>query len=354
MKKSLLVLAIASTLAACGGGGGNTSSISIPNVVQKNYGEIYIGPQGGPLTLDFVPNQIPSWVKTNNGKFSVDPADCSNRTTELVSPVGQITLHQTSKYRCDLPDYANDANFLKEIFFVQTAVESTQRVYTNSIIDSRFAKVNGEDWPKKRGLNQLKFTVENGDCAGTDCTRPDPRDRSELTFRSLPNKEYWAAFSFFVPTPYIEQGFQFNTNQELTFFQLMYTDEVAGNRNYSPLLMIGKKYNSDVTATTWVNELLPKLRTTSTLISDNNFEGHWHEVLLKFTPSLVESSTPTLEIWVNGVQKLKFSNQTLFRSDGEIWFKFGLYRPQNTSNPSQSIYFDEVRFAHTRAEVEFK
>jgi hypothetical protein len=364
MKKSLLVLAIVSTLTACGGGEGSGGSIS--GSTYTNHGEIYFNDQGGSLNLSFTPAQLPTWIKNTNGTLSVDKAGCENRTAELSSSNGSALIVQTSTYSCNLSDYMTANSFLNYSNRLETPIlDSSQRIFTNSILDSRLGRISGTDWPRKRGLEQLKFQLNPGDCRDKDCTRTDPRERNEIAFtfskkpnvfweRPDPNKEYWVSFSFYVPKPYSEQGSQMGTNQEVTIFQIISTHETNGVRSYNPFLMVGKKFNGDFTSTTWVNDFLPKDRFIHSLIKDSDFEGHWHDVVIKYMASANDSKDPSLQIWINGIEKLKFYGRTLSSEQGEIYFKFGLYRPVSTSNPIQEIYFDEFRLGNSRMDVELK
>lgn len=363
MKKSLLVLAIASTLAACGGGGGGGGGTgTTPITTNKNYGELYYNDQGGKLDISFQPYQLPSWIKNNNGSYNIDKADCENRTAELTGPNNSYALViQTSKFNCQLPDFSN-TNFLKYGNWFETAVDPLLRIFSNTINDSRISKVSGSDWPKKRGLDQIKFQLNPGDCATTDCTRDTPRERNEIAFGFSdiiietpdPNKEYWLNFSFYVPTPYTEQGLQMGTNQEVTFFQIATTHQDNGVRTFYPFFMMGKKFQGDVTATTWVNDFGSQDRTQNHLIDDKNFEGHWHDVVVKYRANYGTTNTPSLQIWINGLEKVRYFGNTLSKENGQIYFKLGLYRPKNSNNPIQTIFFDEIRVGNTRAEVEIK
>ena len=365
MKKSLLVLAIASTLAACGGGGGGSPTVP-SQVFPIHHGEVYFNDQGGKIDIAFTPKQIlPNWIKNKDGQFFVDPAECENRNFELSGDMGSATIIQTSKKICDLPDYANEFNIFKYYNRLETAVDSKLRMFSSMNIDSRFSTVNSNDWPKKRGTNQVMIQVNKNDCLEYDCTRVDPRERSEVAFNiedagsssvPKPNKEYWVKLSFYVPIPYTEQGAQFGTNQELTIFQILTTTlNSSGVRTYDPFLMVGKKLRGDFTSTTWVNSNIPLERHIISLIQDNNFEGHWHDLMLMFRGAVNDSKEPTLEIYVNGIKKFSYYQRTMLDPTTEVYMKFGLYRPKSNTNPEvQQIYFDEIRFGNSRAEVEAK
>ena len=386
-----IALAVASTLTACGGGGGSTAEsiatitttpvVTPPVIIQQVLNEVYVNDMGGPIDLTFTPTSLPTWIKLVNGKYQVDANDCSNRFAELTNSQNKQTVVQTSKFQCSLGDFNSAAN-LNFSGQPDYTFALGGRMFSPTIVEPRVTKVSGVDWPKKRGDDQIMIEVHKGDCQGTDCTRPDgARDRQEMGYWPKPdvepsfgragfipdrNRDYWVNFSFYVPKPYKEQGNQEGTSTVTTFFQIMthYADK-DGNRSWYPALMIGKLYNGDVVARTWPTN---SPYTITKLIDDANFEGHWHDIQVKYrawvptndsTGCMLlicfnEDSTSTIEVWVNGMKKLEFKRRSILDYTGTIWFTNGLYRPASEENITQQIYFDEFRIGKTREEVYLK
>jgi len=398
--KLSIALAVASTLTACGGGGGGSTAGPIagitpnpvvvpPSVVQQDLGELYVNDLGGPININFTPTTLPTWIKSVNGKYQVDTSDCNNRFTELSNTQNKITVVQTSKFQCTLGDFnsASNINFNEgsgSLIGWGTTGPAEQRFFSPTIINRSISKVDGSTWPKKRGGDQLMVEVHKGDCTGTDCTRTDgARDRAEISYSYeletinglwYPNfnRDYWINFSFYVPKPYKEQGAQDETSQVTTFFQIMTSfKDKDNNFKYYPALMIGKGYNGPVSA-----RFFPTVSiftsVNKVLIDDDNFEGHWHDITIKYSAWVTDEALTTddeprcypnclkkapfntVEIYVNGIKKVEYKNRTLLTADSNINLKFGLYRPTSAENITQNIYFDEIRLGKNREEVDLK
>lgn len=388
-----IALAVASTLTACGGGSTAESIATItttpvvtpPVIVQQVLNEVYVNDMGGPIDLTFTPTSLPTWIKLVNGKYQVDANDCSNRFAELTNSQNKQTVVQTSKFQCTLGDFNSAANLnfnegSGSYFWWETTGPVEQRVFSPTIVNRSISKVDGSAWPKKRGGDQLMFEVRKGDCTGNDCTRIDgARDRAEFaySYESNPNptepgwrpnfnQDYWVNFSFYVPRPYKEQGNQPGTSTVTTLFQIIsFHVDSNNNPNWYPALQIGKLYNGNLVARTWPTAD-PYIVTT--LIDDANFEGHWHDIQVKYrawVPTndsigcmlpicFSEDSTSTIEVWVNGLKKLEFKKKSIMKKESSIYLKFGLYRPASEENITQQIYFDEFRIGKTREEVYLK
>lgn len=382
MKKSLLVLAIASTLAACGGGGGEDNSITNKAAISSNsptflptapvliakHNDVYLSVDGGLFNLPFRPDSLPTWIKqVDAGQYSATMTDCDNRSIELSNPTNKINVIQTSRIQCTQPDL-RPAEFDFNNNPTLWAKEET----------GTWSRTPDVTWPRKRGTGQIKFTVKTGDCLGTDCTRTDgARDRSEI--RVYPygydkngywypdsSKEYWISYSFYVPKPYIEQGNQEGTSKMTTLMQIMtYQKTTCDVRpldvtklcdNFIPMLMISKLSSGNVYA-----RIFPTMGNggENIIIDDNEFEGKWHDILIKFKPNK-ENGKDNLLVYVNGVLKVESDGPTIFAFDktyhpnateASFYYKFGIYRPQAPNSPIQDIYFDEIRFGNSREEV---
>lgn len=339
-------------LAGCGGG-----SESVPQQQQSQTqpvqtGDLYIGPEGGDLSLKFSPDTLPSWISTNGSGLKVNSLlECSNRKAEIKGGSNFVTVVQTSMIQCNEPDFASVSNW--------NLVDKTNLWWKEQ--SGLFFISPQSNWPRKRGVGQFKFEVKYGDCEGTDCTRLDgARDRSEigitfertgndlLTWKPVNGRDYWYSFSFFVPKPYVEQGNQTGTSQTTSIHQIMTTFEMNGVREWYPMVMLGKEFNGPMVARTFPTSSPYK---TYKLIEDNDFEGHWHDVMIRYRAGL---SSGVLQIWVNGVLKVDYAERTLLNDISVIYAKFGIYRPSVSSNPVQTVYFDELRYGDSRIAIEPK
>jgi len=397
MKKSLLVLAIASTLAACGGGGGGSTSspVATTPVVKEVFAESYVDQRGGNIGIGITnPQNLPSWIKhttLGNIYYTIEPNNtCTTRVGEIANADKVKPIVQTSVYQCIEPDFISPANFDWTNSNKWDWSGKSNRLFTNSINDPRMIKVDGFDWPKKRGQGQIMIQVQKGDCDGTDCTRTDgARDRAELGyfpegFPWFPNqdKEYWTSFSFYVPKPYKEQGNQPNTSGTTTIFQIITCVEYKAEEWYKgqppgpigatgcyPFLQLGKYYDQGLYARTW-STLSPRTE-TGLVLDKEDFSGRWHDVVVKYRPwvaplpandleaqnvlnVLKEAPYTTLEVYINGIKKVETKMRSLISKSSMVGFKIGLYRPTSEENITQTIFFDEIRVGNSRAEVDLR
>jgi hypothetical protein len=195
--------------------------------------------------------------------------------------------------------------------------------------------------PVREGKVSERFELHTGDCGAAegwdDCA--SDRERSELTQQpphSLPGKEYWYAWSLFVPESYKNI---FPTKVCLGQFH-----QIGA---LSPPLMF-----QNANGGYWLDlnqiEEDPKL-----LIDDKNLRGRWHDLLVNARWS--KKKDGFLKVWVNG--ELKFSrNGANLKREGRIFFQYGIYRSflsrNKAKHPDQVVYFDAVRWGSKREDVE--
>lgn len=352
MNKLVLASITLSLITACGGGSGNSPPQQQLQTQPVQTGDLYIGPEGGDLGLKFSPASLPSWISLSANGIKVSPlSECSNRSAEIKAGSNFVTVVQTSKIQCDEPDFPLTSNW--------DLVNKTNLWWKEQ---SGLLFITPElNWPRKRGVGQFKFEVKYGDCEGSDCTRLDgARDRSEigitferngndlLSWKPVIGRDYWYSFSFFVPKPYVEQGNQTGTSQTTSIHQIMTTFETNGVREWYPMVMLAKEFNGPMVARTFPTSSPYK---TYKLIEDNDFEGHWHDVMIHYKAGL---SNGILQIWVNGMLKVDYTERTLLNDISAIYAKFGIYRPSVGSNPVQNVYFDELRYGDSRIAIEPK
>ena len=363
MRAKITLALMALAMVGCGGGGGGGGAVISPPIaavppiapaptpIPIQAVEVYLDPDGGDLNVGFTPDSLPSWISRNGNGYKASAVEnCSNRRAEIKGGGTTLTVIQTSKLQCNEPDLvlATNWNLLEKVNFWWK--EQSGLLFT----------APQADWPKKRGGNQFKFEVKYGDCGGTDCTRLDgTRDRSEIgvafepanpndlqSWKPDPNREVWYSFSFYIPKPYFEQGDQAGTSGTTSFHQIMNTFENNGVREWYPMVMLAKENNGPMVARTYPTSSPYKV---FKLIDDKDFEGHWHDVMIRYKAS---TTNGILQIWVNGSLKVDYADRTVLNTNTNIYAKFGIYRPAAPTNPIQNAFFDELRYGDTREAVE--
>lgn len=202
-------------------------------------------------------------------------------------------------------------------------------------------KVVSAPEPVREGKVSERFELRTGDCSAvpewSDCA--NDRERSELAQQppfSVPGKDYWYAFSLYVPVSYKNA---FPVKVALGQFHQL------GTTNPPLMFQNGKGgYWLDLNQTRQKSELL---------IEEKNLRGRWHDLLINARWS--KEKDGFLKVWVNGVQKF-FRQGANLKQNGPIYFKYGIYRSFLSRNkekhPDQVVYFDAVRWGTKREDVE--
>jgi hypothetical protein len=112
------------------------------------------------------------------------------------------------------------------------------------------------------------------------------------------------------------------------------------------MVMLAKQYDGPMVARTYPTASPYKV---FELIDDKDFEGHWHDIMVRYKAS---TTSGILQIWVNGSLKVDYTDRTIMTTDTSIYTKFGVYRPAVTTNPIQNAFFDELRYGQNRDSVE--
>lgn len=197
------------------------------------------------------------------------------------------------------------------------------------------------------GWSSEKITVSAGECFGSDCQRTPVYERKEFTETGLAvdGDEFWYGWSFYVPLE--------SANPWVYFGQIMMPPDDESNV-YAPLWMFLKQYQQpfcmvfDPTQTQNRSCGSPSSNNI-TLISDQQFAGKWHDIVLHIKYSQTQGLT---EVWVDGELKGKYEGYTLRSGRKGAYFKYGVYRI--AAEKPTIVYYDEVRKGKTREEVDIR
>ena len=154
------------------------------------------------------------------------------------------------------------------------------------------------------------FEVKDGDCSSnsgwSDCD--NDRERSELsgTKDNYPGNEYWYGWSIYFPQNYINI---YPTKTALGQFHQKSSHPIWMFQNFSG----GYHLDQQVHGST---EKYYKL------LNEKELRKKWHKVELHVRWS--KKSDGFFRVWINGVQKVNYSGQTMDAS--QAYFKYGIYR----------------------------
>jgi hypothetical protein len=196
----------------------------------------------------------------------------------------------------------------------------------------------------RKGWKAQRFEVRPGDCYGTDCQRTPVYERNEfaqIANENVEGDEYWYAWSFYVPAniPQAPWVFMGQFQQRSTYDSIWMFLKLSGQ----PFCAIfdWKAYNQFGCAVQSKNY---------PLISDQDFAGRWHDVLVhaKWT----QQDNGFTKIYINGQLVVDYRGYTRTAGNTDVYFKYGIYR--HASNQTSVVYYDEVRRGKTRQEVEIQ
>jgi hypothetical protein len=198
------------------------------------------------------------------------------------------------------------------------------------------------------GWKSQKFVVNPGDCVSTDCSRTPVYERKEYGEHdeglAKEGDEYWYGWSFYVPyessNPWVYFGQFIQPPSDPNGIHEMIWGFLK--RNGYPFCM---KFNTST-------------HNPSThdcggggiiLLSDAEFEGRWHDIVIH---SLWSETQGFTEVWVNDVWKGKYVGRNINPGRKGVIMKYGIYRTA-TFEPTIA-YFDEMRKGKTRKEVDIR
>lgn len=202
------------------------------------------------------------------------------------------------------------------------------------------------------GWKSQKFVVNSGECFGGDCYRQPVYERKEYGEShhgfAVEGDEFWYSWSFYVPH-------ESSKNSWVFYGQFIQPPAPNSNVGYDSIWMLLKRAGLPFCMIfDWVNRPSafqhcesPNIR----LISDSEFAGKWHDILIHIKWSHHADKGLT-EVWVNNQLKGVYNGYTLTPGHLGVAVKYGIYRIAN-SKPSIA-YYDEMRKGKTRQEVDIQ
>jgi hypothetical protein len=85
------------------------------------------------------------------------------------------------------------------------------------------------------------------------------------------------------------------------------------------------------------------------LISDSEFRGAWHEIVVHTRWATREDGL--FRVWANGVKRMSYPGPTCFERGGDVYHKYGLYRAAHPANPDAVVLYKDVRRGDCQTEV---
>jgi hypothetical protein len=200
-----------------------------------------------------------------------------------------------------------------------------------------------------------RFEVQSGDIglADTAANRKDgiARERSEMVqfgADQVEGDDDWYAWSFYVPPDFPESVTR-GTDAWPYITMTQFIQRPAADEQYLPALVFGKWYCGDFQL-----RLFPHLGKNGSkswsLISNSEFRGSWHDLLLHVNWS--ESRDGSVHVWVNGESKVAETLATRTKGAGGIYHKYGLYRIADEHHGRAVAYFAQLRHGKSRADVD--
>ena len=197
-----------------------------------------------------------------------------------------------------------------------------------------------------------RFEVRDGDCFGDDSWNDCKNNRERVEFSAEPQqrpiKKQCYGYSLMLSKDFIDthptntslgqvhqKGGPTGTAQGLASFPpLIQIDARLGGLNFNWHKLSGSKTN--VIDRSYYYEL-KRLRNMKEVWTDISF--------------CLDFENERMDVWVDGVQKVKILKSPIFFKPKEIYFKHGIYRSfiskykerKNTDMPTQVVYYDEIR-----------
>lgn len=202
------------------------------------------------------------------------------------------------------------------------------------------------------GVPCERFELRTGDYDPTTSELSIKRERAEkCEVGDLQGKgsKLWYAWSFHVPETYEDCVFVEGSSGDVTLAQFHQRFEESP---WDPPWMFGKAAGRAFRVRrfpTYIarkrNQPLPEWP----LISDSEFRGRWHEIVVNAHWSAGEDGL--FEVWVNGVKKMSYTGTTCFQRGSEIYHKYGLYRASHYQNPDAVVCYKDLKRGSSQVDV---
>ena len=197
-----------------------------------------------------------------------------------------------------------------------------------------------------------RFEVRDGDCFGDDNWNDCKNNRERVEFSAKPQqrpiKKQCYGYSLMLSKDFIDThptntslgqvhqiGGPTGTAQGLASFPpLIQIDARLGGLNFNWHKLSGSKTN--VIDRSYYYEL-KRLRNMKEVWTDISF--------------CLDFENERMDVWVDGIQKVKILKSPIFFTPKEIYFKHGIYRSfiskykerKNSDMPTQVVFYDEIR-----------
>ena len=216
----------------------------------------------------------------------------------------------------------------------------------NYSLDSSVRRLGTADFASER------FSLRTGDF-DPEMPNRERAEKIEVGPRQRDEETHWYSWSFRVNDEYedcvVEPDPSKAISGDTTFAQFL--QEPGSRDEHDPSVMFGKKRDG-----AFRMRILPTFHHRNgvsipqrDLISDEDFRGRWHDLVIQARWS---SSNGFIKVWVNGSQEIEFSGQTCFTGGGDLYHKYGLYRPTHRENPDVSVWYAHLRRGDTRLHVD--
>jgi hypothetical protein len=254
-----------------------------------------------------------------------------------------------------IPTLAMSGTFINEDreFGLKTSSKSGFKFHMNYMghNDHNFQYI--KDKTKARaGKYYQRFEVRDGDCFGDDSWNDCENNRERVEFSSKPQqrpvKKQCYGYSLMLSKDFIDTH-PTNTSLGQVHQTGGPTGTAGGLASFPPLIQIDARLGG-------LHFNWHKLSVSETNVIDRsyyyelkrlrNMKEVWTDISF-----CLDFKNERMDVWVDGVQKVKILKSPIFFKPKEIYFKHGIYRNliskykelKNRKMPTQVVFYDEVR-----------
>jgi hypothetical protein len=209
---------------------------------------------------------------------------------------------------------------------------------------------------RRRGAGDFaseKFSLRSGDVDFDDKTR-ERAEKIEVGPKQKEGETHWYSWSFRVADTFqdcvVEADPGRAVSGDTTLAQ--FHQEPGSRTEHDPPVMFGKMRGSSAFRMRILPTFYHRLRQhipERILIADEVFRGRWHDLLIQ---AYWSSSEGFIKVWVNGGNEIEYRGPTCLAGGGDVYHKYGLYRPAHPSNADVSVWYADLRRGDARHHVE--
>ena len=263
-----------------------------------------------------------------------------------------------------IPTLAMSGTFISEDreFGLKTSSKSGFKFHMNYMghNDHNFQYI--KDKTKARaGKYYQRFEVRDGDCFGDDSWNDCENNRERVEFSSKPQqrpvKKQCYGYSLMLSKDFIDTH-PTNTSLGQVHQTGGPTGTAGGLASYPPLIQIDARLGG-------LHFNWHKLSGSETNVIDRsyyyelkrlrNMKEVWTDISF-----CLDFKNERMDVWVDGVQKVKILKSPIFFKPKEIYFKHGIYRSfiskykerKNSKMPTEIVFYDEVRRGNSIEKVD--